>query len=148
VQELLWACPGVGVVVFSDSSAQAAAPCLLAAGARGLVPKEVAPEVLVHAVRVVAAGGWFVQGPAGATLFEGLRCLARSGPLDGPVPKLTPREREYLQLMVSGLTDSEIARSLHLATPTVKRQLRKLYQQLGARNRAQAVARAVVLGLL
>ncbi|MCS7235753.1 MAG: response regulator transcription factor [Armatimonadota bacterium] len=117
----------------------------MAAGARGLVPKDAPPDVLV---RAVASGGWFVQGPAGAPRFEGLRCLARAGPLDGPVPKLTPRDQGVLRLIVCGLTDAQIARTLHVATPTVKNQLRKLYQRLAARHRAQAVARAVVLGLL
>lgn len=148
VQELLRACPQLNVVVFSDASSQSAATRLLAAGARGFLCKDVPAELVVHALRTAASGGSFVWLTSGAALFEGLRCLGRSGPLDSPVPQLTPRERQYLQLIVEGLTDAQIAHSLRLATPTVKAQLRRLYVKLGARNRAQAVARALVLGLL
>ncbi len=148
VEELNRAYPGVGVVVFSGGPAERLLARLLAAGARGFVPKEAKAEPLVHAIRTVASGGWYVEASPKSSLFETLRCLARSGPLDGPMPKLTVRQREYLRLLVEGLTDAQIARALHLATPTVKAQLRILYRDLGARNRAHAVARAVLLGLL
>lgn len=149
VEELVRCVPGLGVLAFSDSSTESLVPRLLAAGARGYVPKDAGPDVLVHAIRAVASGGWFVQSGPGSPLFEGLRWLGISGPLDGArPPHLGARDREYLRLLVRGLTDAEIARTLHLAKPTVKAQMRKLYRTLGARNRAQAVARAVVLGLL
>ena len=148
VRELLRAHSSLGVVIFSDSSADGLVPRLLAAGARGFVPKEAGLDVLTQALRVVASGGWSLQGGPGATLLQGLRCLAHSGPLEADAPSLGEREREYLRMMVEGLTDAQMARRLNLATATVKTQLRRLYHQLGARNRAQALARAVVLGVL
>jgi two-component system response regulator DevR len=148
VEELCRAHPGVGILVFSAPSAEGLLVRLLAAGARGFVPKEARAEILVHAIRTVASGGWYVEAGPKSTLFETLRSLARSGPLDAPVPNLTARQREFLRLLVEGLTDAQIARALHLATPTVKAQLRVLYRHLGARNRAHAVARAVLWGLL
>ena len=148
VEELYGAHPGLGILVFSDRSAEGLLARLLAAGARGFVPKQATAEPLVHAIRTVASGGWYVEAGPKSTLFETLRCLAGSGPLDGPVPKLTARQQQYLRLLVEGLTDAQIARALRLATPTVKAQLRVLYRDLGARNRAHAVARAVLLGLL
>lgn len=148
VRELLRAHSALGVVVFSDSSADGQLPRLVAAGARGYVPKDAGLDVLTHALRVVASGGWSLQGGPDAALLQALRCLARSGSLEVDAPSLGDREREYLRMMVEGLTDAQMARRLNLATPTVKAQLRRLYQQLGARNRAQALARAVVLGVL
>jgi hypothetical protein len=56
-----------------------------------------------------------------------------------------PRRDDWSLIGTLGLI---LARALHLATPTVKAQLRVLYRHLGARNRAHAVARAVLWGLL
>jgi DNA-binding CsgD family transcriptional regulator len=50
-------------------------------------------------------------------------------------------------VLAEGLTDAQIARRLHTARATVRSQLGRLYRKLGARNRAQALARALVLGL-
>jgi DNA-binding NarL/FixJ family response regulator len=62
-------------------------------------------------------------------------------------PKLTTREREILALIESGATNREIAEQLFLSAHTVKEHATSLYQKLGARNRAEAVAIARELGL-
>jgi len=146
VQGLLSSCPRLGVVVFSDAAAQALVPRLLAAGASAFVPKDTPPEVLAHAILTVAAGGAAVLTPSASALSGPFRLLSASGLPPGE-PQLTARERQYLQLLAEGLTDAQIARRLHTARATVRSQLGRLYRKLGARNRAQALARALVLGL-
>jgi DNA-binding NarL/FixJ family response regulator len=61
---------------------------------------------------------------------------------------LSERELEVLALLTSGRTNSEIARDLHVAVGTVKSHVNNIYRKLGARNRAEALARARVLKLL
>ncbi|TDD66316.1 LuxR C-terminal-related transcriptional regulator [Actinomadura rubrisoli] len=66
----------------------------------------------------------------------------------GEPPVLTRREREVLVLLADGLSAPEAARRLGLATSTVRSHLERVHAKLGARTQAQAVARAVRLGLL
>jgi DNA-binding NarL/FixJ family response regulator len=68
--------------------------------------------------------------------------------LVGLVPSLTPRQQEVLGLLGQNLTNAEIAGTLHLSDNTVEFHIRRLLMKLGARNRMQAVSRAVDLGLL
>lgn len=66
-------------------------------------------------------------------------------PLDDP---LSEREREVLAVLASGRTTSEAARDLFVSVGTVKSHTANIYRKLGAKNRAQAIARARELGLL
>jgi DNA-binding NarL/FixJ family response regulator len=64
-----------------------------------------------------------------------------------PVGSLTRREEEVLQLMCLGLRNSDIAQTLHLTENTVEFHVSRLLAKLGARNRVEAVDRALTLGL-
>ncbi len=63
-------------------------------------------------------------------------------------PKLSPRQQQVLELMAEGLTNSEIGDQLGVTERTVKAYAQELYDKLGARNRAGAVAEAARLGIL
>ena len=65
-----------------------------------------------------------------------------------PVPRLTPREREVLQLAADGHSTSEIAAALVVSTGTVKTHLQHIYGKLKTRDRVSAVASAMRLGLI
>ncbi len=64
------------------------------------------------------------------------------------IEPLTPRERELLRLLVAGLSYQEIAAQLTIAVGSVKSHTHNIYEKLGVRNRVQAAARAIELGLL
>jgi DNA-binding NarL/FixJ family response regulator len=66
----------------------------------------------------------------------------------GPVPSLTARQREVLGLVGRSLTNSEIAKALHVSENTIEFHVRRLLVRLGARNRMHAVRRASDLGLI
>jgi DNA-binding CsgD family transcriptional regulator len=68
-----------------------------------------------------------------------------AAPLDDP---LSEREREVLAVLASGRTTSEAARDLFVSVGTIKSHAANIYRKLGARNRAEAIARARELGLL
>lgn len=63
-------------------------------------------------------------------------------------PQLSPREREVLQLLADGLGVAQISRKLYISESTTKTHISKLYEKLGAGNRAQALMSALKLGLL
>jgi two-component system response regulator DesR len=65
-----------------------------------------------------------------------------------PVPLLTGREREVLDLIAAGSTNREIAERLFLSPHTVKEHTSAVYRKLHARNRAEAVQRAQRMGLI
>jgi PAS domain S-box-containing protein len=65
-----------------------------------------------------------------------------------PQPRLTPRQREILDLLASGLSTSEIAKKLTISTETVRNHLRSLFRELHVHTRPEAIAAARRLGLL
>ncbi len=65
-----------------------------------------------------------------------------------PLERLTERELEILRWVANGYQDKEIARELNIAEGTVKKHLTDIFQKLGVRNRAQAIAVAYERGLL
>jgi PAS domain S-box-containing protein len=67
---------------------------------------------------------------------------------DQATPRLTPREREVLQLAADGLSTRDIAGLLIVSPGTVKTHLQHIYAKLDARDRASAVATAIRLGLI
>lgn len=83
---------------------------------------------------------------AGLMLTE--RLMDFSGGLDDSRPDLTNRERDCLAFMADGLPDREIAARLNIAEATVRFHIDNARSKLGARNRAQAVARLAALGRL
>jgi LuxR family maltose regulon positive regulatory protein len=76
------------------------------------------------------------------------RPSAPASPTSGLVEPLTPREIEILRLIAAGLRNQEIADTLFISLPTVKRHVANAYGKLGAAHRTEAVARATALGIL
>lgn len=119
------------------------------AGARGYLLKTIPLDDLCDAIRVLAGGGAAVT-PRLATrlLNEFVRLPAAGRPLNESSPRLTPREREVLELVIEGCTNPEIAARLSIATNTVKIHLRNILEKLRLRNRQQLAAYAIQARLL
>jgi DNA-binding NarL/FixJ family response regulator len=119
----------------------------LRAGASGFLLKDATPEEILHAVRVIG-GGEALLAP-GVTRRLIAEFAARSRPVPPPeLDRLTPREREVLLLVASGLTNAEIAHRLTLAGQTVKSHVSSLLFKLELRDRVQAVILAYESGLV
>jgi DNA-binding NarL/FixJ family response regulator len=137
--------PVLVLTTFEDEAILAGA---LRAGAAGFLLKGVPAVDLQRAVRTVAAGGsWLdpaVTGRVLATYREGTAPLLPGAEVD----VLTPREREVLALMGSGLTNTEIAAKLVLGEGTVKTHVGHILAKVGLRDRAAAVVFAFDHGLV
>ena len=135
--------PGARVLVFSMHEDVVFASRALAAGARGYIAKSAAPEVLVEAIRRIAAGQRYVDHGMAQRL-----ALQRVGSEPDPVSVLTEREFEVFRLLAQGQPVNEIAGILNLTAKTVANHQSALRQKLGIDNAAQLVRLAARHGLI
>ncbi|MEV6490335.1 response regulator transcription factor [Actinoplanes sp. NPDC051633] len=121
----------------------------LAAGASGFLLKDVTPEHLVAAVRMVQDGDALL---APAITRRLVRRFARRDPqaatLHRDLAALTPRETEVLRMLARGLSNAELAAALHLSEATVKTHVARILGKLSLRDRVQAVVVAYETGLI
>jgi DNA-binding NarL/FixJ family response regulator len=121
----------------------------LRAGASGFLLKDVPPEQLVDAVRVVADGEALLAPSITRRLIEQYAHAMPPEPEPPPgLDELTPREREVLGYLVQGLSNAEIAERLVVTEGTVKTHVARLLTKLGLRDRVQAVVLAYESGLV
>jgi DNA-binding NarL/FixJ family response regulator len=119
------------------------------AGASGFLLKHAAPAELVHAVRMIAAGGgWLDPAVIGKLLQEFANRPHSHVPSPAEMSSLTPREREVLIFVAHGMSNQEIADQLIIGEGTVKTHVGRILMKLGVRDRANAVAAAYQSGLV
>ena len=122
----------------------------LRSGASGFLLKDVPPDDLLAAIRVVAKGEAIVAPSVTRRLLD--RFASRLPPASGTPPPgvahLTEREREVLRLMARGLSNAEIAAQLVVSETTVKTHVGNVLSKLGLRDRVQAVVFAYENGLV
>jgi DNA-binding NarL/FixJ family response regulator len=117
----------------------------LRAGASGFLLKDVPPEQLVHAVRLVRDGDALLAPSITRRLVER---FARTPTPTGDLSMLTARETEVLTQLAAGLSNMELAEALHLSEATVKTHVTRILTKLGLRDRVQAVVLAYESGLV
>jgi DNA-binding NarL/FixJ family response regulator len=119
------------------------------AGASGFLLKDVRPSQLVDAIRVVADGEALLAPAVTKRLLERFAATLPTPEERAPaLATLTDRERDVLELVASGLSNSEIAERLFLGETTVKTHVSSLLRKLGLRDRVQAVVLAYEAGLV
>jgi DNA-binding NarL/FixJ family response regulator len=121
----------------------------LRAGASGFALKSRPLEELLSAIRTVAAGEALLAPSVTRRLIahftEGTRVPRRT---PRGLDELTEREREVLSLVARGLSNAELAETLHVSLPTVKTHVSRILTKLGARDRTQLVVLAYESGLV
>jgi DNA-binding NarL/FixJ family response regulator len=133
--------PAMGIVVLTMHAGDDRVLAALEAGASGFVGKDAPAEEVVAAARHAAVN------PRAFTA-RNLAMVTQRRQNTPPTPKLSPREREVLDLLVEGLGVAQIASRLYIGQSTVKTHVTNIYSKLCAGNRAQAVMAAVRLGLV
>ncbi|MCD7437311.1 response regulator transcription factor [Streptomyces lincolnensis] len=122
----------------------------LTAGASGFLLKDVTPEHLVAAVRLVRSGDALLAPTITRRLIERFahREEARPAAPHRDLSGLTPRELEVLRLLGTGLSNAELAERLFLSPTTVKTHIGRILSKLDLRDRVQAVVLAYETGLV
>ena len=121
----------------------------MTAGASGFLLKDVSPEQLLAAIKLVAAGDALLAPSITRRLVE--RFARPAAPAMSPsaeLASLTGREREVLLLMARGLSNSELAERLTVSEATVKTHVARVFDKLNLRDRVQAVVLAYETGLV
>ncbi len=110
----------------------------LAAGATGYLLKQTPREELLSALEEVHRGGSPMTSNIARKVVQSFK--QTSAPLP-PGEELSPREQEVLDLLARGYLYKEIAERLNISVPTVNTYVRRMYEKLHVRSRAQAVAK-------
>ncbi len=129
-------CPDTKMVVFSATEDPESIQAAFRAGAVGYIPKTSRPDLVVAALRVVAAGGKYIP----PQILDALPESSTGAPM-------TERQLEVLRLMLRGLSNREIAERLDIAEGTVKQHATDIYHALAVGSRAEAIAAAHRRGL-
>jgi DNA-binding NarL/FixJ family response regulator len=138
--QLRAAYPNLGIVILSGSSSDQTLFRALDVGASAFVSKTAPVPDVVAAIRGAAAA-------PSSFAAAGLAAALRRRRETSERLTLSPRERQILLLLHDGLSVPAIAAQLYVSLSTAKTYVARLYDKLGARNRAQALMTAVRLGM-
>lgn len=116
----------------------------IAAGADGYLLKDSEPDELRRAINLVAEGKSVLSPEVTSRV---LKAVSSSKGIP-PDVALSKRELEVLQCLAKGMTSALIAQALYISENTVKTHVRHILEKLEASNRAEAVSRAIQLGII
>ena len=121
----------------------------LHAGASGFLLKDVSPEHLVAAVRLVRSGDALLAPAITRRLIDRFASHEqRPAAAHRDLAGLTPRELDVFRLLAKGLSNAELAATLHLGETTVKTHVARIFAKLNLRDRAQAIIAAYETGVV
>jgi len=132
--------PEVPVVILSASLNRATIMRMISNGADGYIPKSYKGTTLINALKIVLSGEQYIPALVATEAVE-----MKEGQTDpdgagvSPLERLTPNETDTLTLLVDGLSNKDIARTLDVSEITVKKRLGKIYRKFDVSNRTQAV---------
>jgi len=148
VAELSRLLPRCRLVLLANLPDPASAALAMESGAHGYLLKASVHQCLPEAIATVLSGSTWVQ----PELAEAIH--SKAGACDDPAPartsaesKLTPRQRQVLQLVALGLSNAEIASRLYISEETVKTHIAQLLRRLRVKTRVQAALYALRNGL-
>lgn len=148
VRALLTARPSMKVIALGVPEDGPEVVAVAEAGVHGYISRDATLEELLEALKGALSGEAVCSGRVAAGLLRYIAEQARSrGYGQGPIP-LTPREREVLRLLQTGMTNKEIARALDLRLSTVKNHVHNVLTKYGATGRGQVATSPGPTGLL
>ena len=138
--------PGAKFIVLTTFDSDEYIFDAIEAGAKGYLLKDASREELFKAVRAVHSGESLIHPGVAARILERFAQLTRQATADTEAP--SGREVEVLRLMATGAPNKEIASSLSISESTVKTHVANIFQKLDARDRTEAVTKAVQRGII
>jgi len=138
--------PNVKVVFLTMHQEVAYARRALEAGAAGYVLKHSAPAELVTAIRAALSGKTYVSPTLAGDVVQAIRQQPGRG--EDPTAKLTPRQREILQLLAEGRSAKEVADTLGISSRTVEFHKYQMMEALGLHHSAELVHFAIKHGVV
>jgi DNA-binding NarL/FixJ family response regulator len=140
-------CPSTQIIILSMHSTTEHVFRALQAGARGYLLKESAGIEVVNAVRAVYADRRYLSQKISDRLVDDYVYQRQAAEAKSPLARLSPREREVLQLVVEGKSSAEIADTLSLSVKTVETYRTRLMHKLGVSDLPGLVKFAILHGL-
>jgi len=142
-RKIIEACPDTQVIILSMHSTSEHVFRALQAGARAFLLKESAGQEVVNAIEVVYAGQRYLNPKISNQLIDDYLRQRESDVMASPLARLSPREREILQLVAEGKSSAEIAQILFLSPKTVETYRSRLMKKLGLQDLAGLVKFAI-----
>jgi DNA-binding NarL/FixJ family response regulator len=135
--------PDTKVILFTVDESRASIADAIRAGVSGYLLKDVGADELIQAARLALQGKAVIHPALTRAFIEEVQYVEQR-----PPTPLSKRESEILQKVAYGATTKEVARELDISPHTVKTHLERIFEKLGANDRAQAVAIALRQGLV
>ncbi len=139
------ASPETRVILITIDESRGAISEAIQAGVSGYLLKDASPDELVGAARNAVEGNAVIHPQLTKTFIEEVHLAESEGTRSTPLSK---REREILQKVADGSTTRQVASDLGISPHTVKTHLERIFEKLGANDRAQAVAIAIRTGIV
>lgn len=136
------------VVVLSMYTDEALVRQALRDGAKGYLPKSASRKELLLAIRAAYHGEVYLSPAVAQPVVAGFLALQGEGESRGLTERLTPRERQVLQLIAEGYTSKAVAQALQISVKTVEKHRTSLMNKLGAHNLAELIREAIRYGLV
>jgi DNA-binding NarL/FixJ family response regulator len=146
-REIRRRCPTTEIVILSMHHTTEHVYRALEAGARGYLLKECAGAEVIEAVQAAKAGKRYLSGKISATEVDAVMKRREEGLTASPLDRLSPREREILQLVVEGKSSTAIAKIVFLSPKTVETYRSRLMKKLGVDDLPSLIRYAVANGL-
>lgn len=140
--------PAAKIIFVTQQLAPSYLQAAFAAGAKAYVAKQSAASELITAIHTAMRGQFYVTPLAGGEASRISTLNPRRNPVDMFGTKLTPRQREVLQLVAEGKSTKEISTALHISTKTVEFHRSSLMDELGLRTIAELTRYAVSQGMV
>ncbi len=146
--------PKVEILIFTIFDEEEKVLEAIKAGASGYLLKGATSEKIIEALRDVVAGGTVIQPSLARNLLRHFRAAEPTAPAQPQAGQpeegraLSERERQILQLIAKGVSNSEAAKVLSLSKATIRTHLEHIYQKLEVTNRVEAVTEGIRKGLI
>jgi DNA-binding NarL/FixJ family response regulator len=147
-RQICAALPNVRVLILSAHDSEQLVREMLVSGARGYVLKTDAGEDLIAAIEAIMAGRLFFTSSVSDMVITGLQEGGKSGVSQEIPPRLSPRERQIIQLLAKGATNKEVANELGISVKTVETHRKNIMAKLDFHSLSDLVRYAIQNGII